>query len=123
VNPHLRPPTSVNARGDEGLKGGIGGRSQRKFSSRTTTASLETRSRQSGCCRDDRHQWAGEPRNPRGAMARVDQPRASVDTVIEYAARLCGAQDVQLFFSDGDVFCVERVFRRLPGGLSSPLFF
>jgi signal transduction histidine kinase len=39
----------------------------------------------------------------------VANPGAVLDTVLEYAARLCGAQAAQLFLLDGDVFRLSRV--------------
>jgi signal transduction histidine kinase len=39
---------------------------------------------------------------------------AVLDTVMEYAARLCGARAAQLFLADGDVFVVSRVSGETP---------
>ncbi|HTY29355.1 MAG TPA: histidine kinase, partial [Mycobacterium sp.] len=36
-------------------------------------------------------------------------PGAVLDTVLDYAARLCGARAAQLFILDGDVFRLSRV--------------
>src|SRR4051794_11380185 len=44
----------------------------------------------------------------------VANPGAVLDTVVDYAARLCGAGAAQLFLLDGDVFRVERVSRDTP---------
>ena len=37
-----------------------------------------------------------------------------LDTVVDYAARLCGAGAAQLFLLDGDVYRVSRVSRDTP---------
>jgi hypothetical protein len=77
-------------------------------SSRTTRITRDS-SRQFQELRDARHQWAAS-REILAALGRaVDNPGQVLDTVLEYAARLCGAQAVQLFLLDGDVFRVERV--------------
>ncbi len=39
----------------------------------------------------------------------IANPGAVLDTVLEYAARLCGARAAQLFLVDGDTFRVSRV--------------
>jgi signal transduction histidine kinase/ActR/RegA family two-component response regulator len=44
----------------------------------------------------------------------VDNPGAVLDTIVEYATRLCGAQAAQLFLADGDVFRVSRVSADTP---------
>jgi signal transduction histidine kinase len=44
----------------------------------------------------------------------VANPGAVLDTVVDYAARLCGAGAAQLFLLDGEVFRVERVSRDTP---------
>ena len=41
-------------------------------------------------------------------------PGAVLDTVLEYAARLCGAAASQLFLRDGDVFRLSRVSDETP---------
>jgi transcriptional regulator with GAF, ATPase, and Fis domain len=41
-------------------------------------------------------------------------PGAVLDTVLEYAARLCGAAASQLFIRDGDVFRLSRVSDETP---------
>jgi len=77
-------------------------------SSRTTRITRDS-SRQFQELRDARHQWAAS-REILAALGRaVDNPGQVLDTVLEYAARLCGAHAVQLFLLDGDVFRVERV--------------
>ena len=44
----------------------------------------------------------------------VDNPGAVLDTIVEYATRLCGARAAQLFLTDGDVFRVSRVSGETP---------
>ena len=44
----------------------------------------------------------------------VDNPGAVLDTIVEYATRLCGAKAAQLFLTDGDVFRVSRVSGETP---------
>ena len=44
----------------------------------------------------------------------VSDPGAVLDTVLEYAARLCGAAAAQLFLRDGDVFRLSRVTGETP---------
>ena len=44
----------------------------------------------------------------------VSNPGAVLDTVLEYAARLCGAAAAQLFLRDGDVFRLSRVSGETP---------
>ncbi|MCV7172963.1 GAF domain-containing protein [Mycobacterium manitobense] len=44
----------------------------------------------------------------------VANPGAVLDTVLEYAARLCGARAAQLFLLDGDVFRLSRVSGETP---------
>src|SRR6476469_6464171 len=44
----------------------------------------------------------------------VADPGAVLDTVLEYAARLCGAAAAQLFLLDGDVFRISRVTGETP---------
>ena len=59
--------------------------------------------------RDAREQSAAS-REILAALGRdVANPGAVLDTVLEYAARLCGAQAAQLFLLDGDVFRLSRV--------------
>ena len=59
--------------------------------------------------RDAREQSAAS-REILAALGRdVANPGAVLDTVVEYAARLCGARAAQLFILDGDVFRVSRV--------------
>jgi signal transduction histidine kinase len=82
-------------------------------SSRTTRITRDS-SRQYQELRDVRHQWAAS-REILAALGRAaDNPGEVLDTVLEYAARLCGAQAVQLFLVDGDVFRVERVSGETP---------
>ncbi|MDT5296885.1 MAG: hypothetical protein QOG79_127 [Mycobacterium sp.] len=82
-------------------------------SSRTTRITRDS-SRQFQELRDARHQSAAS-REILAALGRaVDNPGEVLDTVLEYAARLCGAQAVQLFLLDGDVFRVERVSGETP---------
>lgn len=78
--------------------------------SRTSRASF----RQHQELRDARHQSAAS-REILAALGRdVANPGAVLDTVVEHAARLCGARAVQLFLLDGDVFRVERVSGETP---------
>jgi signal transduction histidine kinase/CheY-like chemotaxis protein len=59
--------------------------------------------------RDAREQSAAS-REILAALSRdVDNPGAVLDTLVEYAARLCGAQAAQLFLVDGNVFRLSRV--------------
>ncbi|MET0473002.1 MAG: ATP-binding protein [Mycobacterium sp.] len=59
--------------------------------------------------RDAREQSAAS-REILAALGRdAANPGAVLDTVVEYATRLCGAQAAQLFLADGDVFRVSRV--------------
>ena len=44
----------------------------------------------------------------------VANPGVVLDTVVEYAARLCGAQVAQLFLLEGDVFRLSRVSGEIP---------
>lgn len=44
----------------------------------------------------------------------VSNPGAVLETVIEYAARLCGAAAAQLFIRDGDLFRLSRVSGEIP---------
>ena len=44
----------------------------------------------------------------------VADPGTVLDTVLEYAARLCGAAAAQLFLLDGDVFRISRVAGETP---------
>lgn len=64
--------------------------------------------------RDAREQSAAS-REILAALGRdVADPGAVLDTVVEYAARLCGASAAQLFLLDGDVFRLSRVSGRTP---------
>lgn len=64
--------------------------------------------------RDAREQSAAS-REILAALARdVADPGAVLDTVVEYAARLCGASAAQLFLLDGEVFRLSRVSGRTP---------
>jgi len=77
-------------------------------SSRTTRITRDS-SRQFQELRDARHQWAAS-REILAALGRaVDNPGEVLDTVLEYAARLCGAQAALLYLLDGDVFQLSRV--------------
>ena len=44
----------------------------------------------------------------------ASDPSAVLDTVLEYAARLCGAAVAQLFLRDGDLFRLSRVSDETP---------
>jgi signal transduction histidine kinase len=64
--------------------------------------------------RDAREQSAAS-REILAALGRdVANPGAVLDTVLEYAARLCEARAAQLFLLDGDVFRVSRVSGETP---------
>jgi signal transduction histidine kinase/ActR/RegA family two-component response regulator len=64
--------------------------------------------------RDAREQSAAS-REILAALGRdVANPGAVLDTVVEYAARLCGAQAAQLFLLEGDVFKLSRVAGETP---------
>jgi signal transduction histidine kinase/ActR/RegA family two-component response regulator len=77
-------------------------------SSRTARVT-KTSSRQHRELKDLRHQSAAS-REILAALGRSGaDPEAVLDTVLEYAARLCGAQAAQLFLVDGDVFRISRV--------------
>jgi signal transduction histidine kinase/ActR/RegA family two-component response regulator len=63
---------------------------------------------------DAREQLAGS-REILAALGRhAFDPGAVLDTVLEYAARLCGAAASQLFIRDGDVFRLSRVSDETP---------
>ena len=77
---------------------------------RTTRASF----RQHQELRDARHQSAAS-REILAALGRAAaNPGDVLDTVVEYAARLCGAQAAQLFLLEGDVFRLSRVSGEIP---------
>jgi signal transduction histidine kinase/ActR/RegA family two-component response regulator len=64
--------------------------------------------------RDAREQLAAT-REILAALGRdVADPGAVLDTVVEYAARLCGAAATQLFLLDGNVFRLSRVSGETP---------
>jgi class 3 adenylate cyclase/putative methionine-R-sulfoxide reductase with GAF domain len=64
--------------------------------------------------RDAREQSAAS-REILAALGRdVANPGTVLDTVLEFAARLCGARAAQLFLLDGDVFRLERVAGETP---------
>ena len=64
--------------------------------------------------RHARHQSAAS-REILEALGRdVANPGAVLDTVVDYATRLCGAGAAQLFLIDGDVYRVSRVSRDTP---------
>ncbi|MDT5149631.1 MAG: hypothetical protein QOI01_1364 [Mycobacterium sp.] len=72
-------------------------------------------SRQYQELRDARHQSVAS-REILSALARdVANPGAVLDTIVEHAARLCGARAAQLFVLDGDVFRLEGVAGQTPG--------
>ncbi len=61
------------------------------------------------------HQQSAAIREILAALGRdVANPGAVLDTVLEYAARLCGARAAQLFLLDGDVFRLSRVSGETP---------
>jgi signal transduction histidine kinase/CheY-like chemotaxis protein len=64
--------------------------------------------------RDAREQSAAS-REILAALARdAANPGSVLETVLEYAARLCGARAAQLFLLDGDVFRVSRMTGETP---------
>ena len=64
--------------------------------------------------RDAREQSAAS-REILAALGRdAANPGVVLDTVVEYAARLCGAQVAQLFLLEGDVFRLSRVSGEIP---------
>jgi hypothetical protein len=64
--------------------------------------------------RDARHQSAAS-REILAALGRsVANPEGVLDTVVENAARLCGAHAAQLFLLDGDVFRLRQVGGETP---------
>lgn len=76
--------------------------------SRVTRASLQQ------YLRDARYQTAAS-REILAALARdIANPGAVLDTIVEHAARLCGARAAQLFLLDGDVFRLSRVSGETP---------
>ena len=77
---------------------------------RTTRASF----RQHKELRDARHQSAAS-REILAALGRAGaNPGEVLDTVLEYAARLCGAQAATLYLVEGDVFHLSRAFGDIP---------
>jgi signal transduction histidine kinase len=64
--------------------------------------------------RDARHQSAASREILEALSRDVANPGAVLDTVVDYAARLCGAGAAQLFLLDGDVYRVSRVSRDTP---------
>ena len=64
--------------------------------------------------RDARHQSAAS-REILAALGRaVGNPGDVLDTIVEYAARLCGAHAAQLYLLEGDVFRLSRVSGEIP---------
>ena len=79
-----------------------------------TTRTTRTSFRQHQELRDARHQSAAS-REILAALGRsLANPGDVLDTVVEYAARLCGAHAAQLFLLDGDVFRISRVSGETP---------
>lgn len=77
--------------------------------SERTTRTSRASFRQHQELRDARHQSAAS-REILAALGRaVANPGDVLDTVVEYAARLCRARAAQLFLLDGDVFRLSRV--------------
>ncbi len=63
----------------------------------------------------DAHEQSAASREILAALGRdVTNPGAVLDTIVEYAARLCGATATQLFVADGDAFRVSRVSASTP---------
>src|SRR4029077_7174573 len=64
--------------------------------------------------RDARHQSAAS-REILAALGRAAaNPEHVLDAVVEYAARLCGAQAANLYLLEGDVFRLSRVSGEIP---------
>jgi signal transduction histidine kinase/ActR/RegA family two-component response regulator len=85
--------------------------------SRTSRASF----RQHQELRDARHQSAAS-REILAALGRAaDNPGDVLDTVVEYAARLCGAHAAQLYLVEGDVFRLSRVSGEIPADYAQHL--
>jgi signal transduction histidine kinase len=81
-----------------------------EHTSSTTTAAFE----QHRELRDAREQSAAS-REILAALGRdVANPGAVLDTVVESAARLCGARAAQLFVLDGDMFRLSRIAGQTP---------
>jgi len=84
-----------------------------EHSSRTTRVTRDS-SRQHQELKDARHQSAAS-RKILAALGRaVANPGDVLDTVLEEAARLCGAQVAQLYLLEGDVFVLSRVSGEIP---------
>ncbi|HET6733022.1 GAF domain-containing protein [Mycobacterium sp.] len=85
--------------------------------SRTSRASF----RQHQELRDARHQSAAS-REILAALGRAAaNPGDVLDTVVENAARLCGAHAAQLYLLDGDVFRLSRVSGEIPADYAKHL--
>ena len=64
---------------------------------------------------DDAREQSAASREILAALGRdVANPGTVLDTVVEYAARLCGATAAQLFLADGDMFRRLAGLRRYP---------
>ena len=84
-----------------------------EHSSRTTRITRAS-FRQHQELRDARHQSAAS-REILAALGRAAaNPEDVLDTVVEYAARLCGAQAALLYLLEGDVFRLSRVSGEIP---------
>jgi len=84
-----------------------------EHSSRTTRVTRDS-SRQHQELKDARHQSAAS-RKILAALGRaVANPGDVLDTVLEEAARLCGAQVAQLYLLEGDVFRLSQVSGEIP---------
>jgi signal transduction histidine kinase len=82
--------------------------------SERTSRTTRTSFRQHQELKDARNQSAAS-REILAALGRdVANPGAVLDTVVDYAARLCGARAAQLFLLQGDLFRVSRVSRDTP---------
>jgi signal transduction histidine kinase/ActR/RegA family two-component response regulator len=82
--------------------------------SERTSRTTRTSFRQHQELKDARNQSAAS-REILAALGRdVANPGAVLDTVVDYAARLCGARAAQLFLLEGDLFRVSRVSRDTP---------
>jgi signal transduction histidine kinase/ActR/RegA family two-component response regulator len=78
--------------------------------SRTSRASF----RQHQELRDARHQSAASRETLVSFGPAAANPGDVLDTVVEYAARLCGAHAAQLYLRDGEVFRLSRVSGEIP---------
>ena len=82
-----------------------------EHSSRTTRITRDSFRQE---LRDARHQSAASQKILAALGRAVANPGDVLDTVLEEAARLCGAQVAQLYLLEGDVFRLSRVSGEIP---------